>query len=500
MSNEGGSILTKLEQSTFRSNRKPAPLLTAENNNTSLDNSNSYYPGFLSPGPGRCPREGICKQCPHCQANSLEMHKVKLQLKPFFERLSQESNGKIDLPEYILNMEKLKDYFKRDSIEGDASKYFDLAIELLISGKLDLKRIVDGDLLKKLKEISLFNGMSFLNRKDIDDILIRVKNILDKSEHMRETIKQGNESLESESANLYAKMKKKLACAKVPNENDLNSAALFTCIQELIREFTLTSKERGNLLLRALSGFFQENENKWLGIVDIFLDNIQALELELASLIKAMSFRISDVDQALNDTKPTPETLVTHQKLIRTLLANLYCERSKRITLEAEIELLKQEINTWVLQWEDLKKCSRIKEKIQGFTYEIMQETFPSHKHLEDEEKILTFNIERFLLALPGKFRFDEERNNFKKTLDEKDAEISRLQQLIEALKEENKEVSFEKNHLAEKIMGHEEFTKKALSKLKFVETSDKETQIDPEILLQQKDTENELNDKNVFC
>ncbi len=85
---------------------------------------------------------------------------------------------------------------------------------------------------------------------------------------------------------------------------------------------------------------------------------------------------------------------------------------------------------------------------------------------LKEDEKALTLNIERLILALPGKFRVEEERDRYNVQLQKDDAEIARLQHIVEALKEETRQLTEDKAKLLEQLKINTEFTDRALGHL----------------------------------
>ncbi len=316
-----------------------------------------------------------CKYCPHCQVNSLSMRKVKQVLKPYFEHIVEEAED-MHLPSHILNITSIPDYYTREGLEGDDHRFLDTAIELLLTKKIELPKLIDHETLKKLESIDISNAMSFFKRKDIDSLLERTKKVMGRSKDVREELRksQGLETA-SEAPGIFAKVKRRLQ-VRPPAEDEVYPVAIFACIQELIREFTLSSKDRGGLMLKALYSFFDENESRWLKLIETLLDTIDCLGKEQEALLRSIRLRKADIDTLLHRIEPTQENLTAHKFMIRDLLASVHQERAKRINLGAQHEMLKRELGLWLVHWEDLRVSKRITGKLEQLPESVIQDTF----------------------------------------------------------------------------------------------------------------------------
>ena len=70
------------------------------------------------------------------------------------------------------------------------------------------------------------------------------------------------------------------------------------------------------------------------------------------------------------------------------------------------------------------------------------------------------------MLALPGKFRFEEERTKYETLLKKKEEEIKRLVEFNETLREQTLFLGTENSRLVSELRDNVEFTNRALKKL----------------------------------
>ncbi len=153
--------------------------------------------------------------------------------------------------------------------------------------------------------------------------------------------------------------------------------AVFACVQEVIRELTVTCKDRGGLLLRAVAQLVSEVQRRATGSTMDLLEVVRAIEAEQAKMLaERHELSVDEVNTLMSCTEKTEENLANHKEIVKRLMGRLEHERKKGETLAARNEALKADLDLWLVRWDDLRLSKRIRDRLVDLPESTVQDLF----------------------------------------------------------------------------------------------------------------------------
>ena len=101
---------------------------------------------------------------------------------------------------------------------------------------------------------------------------------------------------------------------------------LYIGLQEVLRQITLTCKDRGYLLLKLFKKYFEENEKKWQSILRELKEVIHTLKNDRDLLLSKYEDMPPETKSVLDNNELSHLNLIEHKHLIKRLIGALYSE------------------------------------------------------------------------------------------------------------------------------------------------------------------------------
>eukprot|EP00826_Nyctotherus_ovalis_P021606 TRINITY_DN17007_c0_g3_i2.p1 TRINITY_DN17007_c0_g3~~TRINITY_DN17007_c0_g3_i2.p1 ORF type:complete len:524 (-),score=79.62 TRINITY_DN17007_c0_g3_i2:311-1882(-) len=277
----------------------------------------------------------------------------------------------------ILQTDKIQSYLISQGILFNEENIADTSVKMLLSGKLGLSVAVDESTISLLKEDKLFKLVSRSGNKDVKGILDRIKRIVDKTEQAHDDflLKRFREDVDK----------------KISNKDSTHLVTAFICVKQLLNELEVISKEKTELLIKALTKLFKENETSWKQLLNAFAEITENLGLN-----------------ATQSTSKSKDKGERQNVLEAKILASLEYERSGRIKLKGELRALQRDVSVWILQWEKMRRSDKITQKLQSLTE--VDKMCDTNEEMDDDKRVLRINIERLIQAYPGDFLADRRK------------------------------------------------------------------------------------------
>jgi len=303
-----------------------------------------------------------CEKCPRC-GYPADFTPIKNALKPFITDITDKPDS-VSISHRILNIQNVN----QGLLTEENSENLDKAIEMLLNNEIPLTKVMSYENIEKLKKSCVFNALVFYEKEECEKLF---KEMLKKSQYYSDLDKK--ECKISQKFKILKKSIKDLSPKKICNESEILGITLFACVQELVHEMTLLNPNRGNLLIRALSEFLKLNEEKWSLFMNSCLQIIRVLEQENA---KPLNKSDAEKDLILNKNELSSENLSQHKQIIRQQCVEISELNAKIAELTQTQKSLKNELNSWIIDYDILKSSKIIKEKLEQYSYKNIIDMF----------------------------------------------------------------------------------------------------------------------------
>lgn len=127
------------------------------------------------------------------------------------------------------------------------------------------------------------------------------------------------------------------------------------------------------MLYKVFKLYFVEQEKKWIKVIEKLKEKINYFKELCKTIIQQKNKHLSKIE-SINDTlfakRVCAENLGNHKKLIHELLNVINEKRDQIYLLMSEKEILDKELNFWVYDFDKIKLCSQIRERMKQLQLE----------------------------------------------------------------------------------------------------------------------------------